>query len=201
MFPDSTIASRFSCGEKKSSYIAIFGLGPYFADNLMKNLNSKTVYTLLFDESLNELLQEKQMDIHVRFWEKKRVEAMFLHSEFLGHATAEDLYDKLTPLFAKMSKQKLLHLSMDGPYVNLKLRQLLEDDFKTTTTVKMLDIGTCGLHVLHNAFRNGCSASGWGLESLFRAAYSLFDKAPARREDFIAVTKASTFPMQYCSHR
>ena len=160
MFSDSKIASQFSCGEKKAAYLTTFGLGPYFADQLFKNLQSKPAYVLLFDETLNEDLQEKQLDVYVRFWEDRQVVTRFLHSEFLGHATAQDLHDKLTPLLARLSHQKLLQLSMDGPNVNLKLRKLVEEDIQRSSTLRLLETGTCGLHVLLNAFHSGCAASG-----------------------------------------
>lgn len=49
----------------------------------------------------------------------------------------------------------MLQLMMDGPNVNKsfeeKLRKALEDQYGTT----LIDIGTCSLHHMHNAFKNG----------------------------------------------
>lgn len=52
MFPDSSIAANFSCSERKSSYIAVFGLAPHFKNILLKDLEEKN-FVLLFDETLN----------------------------------------------------------------------------------------------------------------------------------------------------
>ncbi|GBO06919.1 hypothetical protein AVEN_148841-1 [Araneus ventricosus] len=52
MFPDSAIASKFSCGGKKAAYYAAFGIAPYLENLLQENLN-KTNFVLLFDESFN----------------------------------------------------------------------------------------------------------------------------------------------------
>eukprot|EP00745_Piridium_sociabile_P000847 TRINITY_DN105482_c0_g1_i2.p1 TRINITY_DN105482_c0_g1~~TRINITY_DN105482_c0_g1_i2.p1 ORF type:complete len:164 (+),score=26.42 TRINITY_DN105482_c0_g1_i2:405-896(+) len=68
MFPDSDIAARFSCGETKASYMCNFGLSPYFASNLTRDVKAASNYVLMFDESLNHDMQEKQMDVHLRFW-------------------------------------------------------------------------------------------------------------------------------------
>lgn len=68
-------------------------------------------------------------------------------------------------------------------------------------SVKMLQTGSCGLHVLHNAFRAGCMASHFDLEEFLSRLYSLFEDCPARREDFIEVTGQNKFPLKFCAHR
>ena len=68
MFPDSTVASRFSCGEKKCAYLSTFGISPYFQSLLLSKVKSANESVLLFDESLNSNLQSKQLDIHISFW-------------------------------------------------------------------------------------------------------------------------------------
>ena len=65
MFPDSEIAKCFSMGETKCSYVATFGLGQFFADQIKQDVKKADHYVLLFDESLNDKLQQKQMDLHV----------------------------------------------------------------------------------------------------------------------------------------
>lgn len=121
MFPDSTIAMSFACGERKASYFCTFGLAPYFAGELLKKVQTAPHYVLLFDETLNKELQEKQLDVHLRFWDKKQVTTKFYNSMYMGHATAADLFKLLSPLVTKLGHRKLLQLSMDGPNVNLAL--------------------------------------------------------------------------------
>ena len=60
------IASTFTCGVTKSVYLAIFGLADYFKKALLHDI--KGVFTVLFDESLNNKIKEKQMDLHVHYW-------------------------------------------------------------------------------------------------------------------------------------
>ena len=73
MFPDSTVASRFSCGEKKCAYLSKFGISPYFQSLLLSKVKSANESVLLFDESLNSNLQSKQLDKHIRFWKGSQV--------------------------------------------------------------------------------------------------------------------------------
>lgn len=82
MFPDSAIASRFACGEKKTAYLCAFGLAKHFKELLIDEV--KGAFTILFDESLNRKSQQKQMDIHVRFWVGNQVNTRYLGSQFMG---------------------------------------------------------------------------------------------------------------------
>jgi hypothetical protein len=92
MFPDSAIAKSFKCGETKSSYLINHGAAPYFKSLLSQKIKSEPCeFVLLFDESMNSKTQNKQMDFHVRIWEGQEVRTRYYHSEFMGHATAEDM--------------------------------------------------------------------------------------------------------------
>ena len=61
MFPDSEVAQKLKCGEKKTAYMCVFGLADYFKQSVLGEV--KGHFVLLFYESLNKKLQEKQLDI------------------------------------------------------------------------------------------------------------------------------------------
>lgn len=94
MFPDSDIANSFSCGADKTAYIAKFGLAVYIKEELVSKVN-KSPFVLMFDESLNQTTKNKQLDVHVRFWDEGQVQSRYLGSEFMGHSTAKDLLSHL----------------------------------------------------------------------------------------------------------
>ena len=74
MFPDSKIAASFHCGETKSAYLTKFRIAPVFHMLLCERLkNNDTDFVPLFDESMNNMTQNKQMDFHVRFWHSGEV--------------------------------------------------------------------------------------------------------------------------------
>ena len=51
---------------------------------------------------------------------------------------------------------KIIQVSMDGLSVNLKfLQQLVKHREELEVEEKMIHIGTCGLHVVHGAFKCG----------------------------------------------
>ena len=46
----------------------------------------------------------------------------------------------------ELSEDNLVQLSMNGPSVNIKLLQVVQDNGKDKQLSHLLDIGTCGLH-------------------------------------------------------
>ena len=86
---------------------------------------------------------------------------------------------------------------MDGPNVNLKLLDSLRSS-PDAGDQKLLEIGTCGLHVLHRAFQTGHSASSWSVNEFLRSAYGLFKDSLARRADYTAATGSMLFPQNFC---
>ena len=62
MFPDCQTAQNFKCGERKTSYLATFGIAPHFVSLLKQKVKAETSYVLLFDETLNKEMQEKQLN-------------------------------------------------------------------------------------------------------------------------------------------
>ena len=55
MFPNSQIAQSFSCEATKCVYLVCFGIYPYFHELLIEKIHAVKYYTLLFDESLNQM--------------------------------------------------------------------------------------------------------------------------------------------------
>lgn len=90
---------------------------------------------------------------------------------------------------------------MDGPNVNWALFKLLSEDLQKASEKKFVDIGSCGLHTMHNAFRAGLASTGWELGHFFSSLSWLFKDTPARREDFTSLTGSSDFPLEHCQHR
>jgi len=202
MFKDSQFASLFSCGEKKTAYYSTFGIGPYLKDCLHEELVKEDAYVLLFDESLNQMTQTKQLDIHVRYWSKDRVKTMFFTSVFLGHSTAEDLLEVFKSNMQPLKLCKIYQVSMDGPNVNFKFFDNLQKHIATEFQNKqILNIGSCSLHTVHNAFKSGCEASSWEIDDFLSSLYYLFKDSPARREDFLVVSETGIFPKKFVKHR
>jgi len=53
---------------------------------------------------------------------------------------------------------------MDGPNVNWKLYEMIQGDLKQNLELTLLSIGSCNLHIVHGALRDGLHATGWNVE-------------------------------------
>ena len=69
MFPDSSIAAKFSMSKTKAAYKIVHGLAPYFKETLEHDIQKCAAYVVFFDEALNKIGQRGQVDILIRYWE------------------------------------------------------------------------------------------------------------------------------------
>ena len=203
MFPDSAIASAFQCGEMKSSYIINHGVAPHFKSLLSQKVKCEpSEFVLLFDESMNSKTQNKQMDFHVRIWEGAEVRTRYYHSEFMGHATAEDMITTFETGTSDLDLGQLIQLSMDGPNVNWKFYDLVQHRLQRDNNKSMLNTGSCGLHIVHGAFKHGVEALTWNIDEFLRSVHWLLKDTPARREDYNkAVENDPIMPLRFCKTR
>eukprot|EP00117_Sycon_ciliatum_P040123 scpid49772/ scgid29541/ len=155
----------------------------------------------MFDESLNFNLQPKQLDVLVRFWNGDQICSRYYTSHFLGHADADTILSKLMDTCTDLGLSGILQLSMDGPNVNWSVFDKLSKEVEVEAGHRLLNVGSCGLHVLHNAFKLGCSKAGWDIEHAMCCLHWLFHDDPARREDYVELSGSSTFPLKFCGHR
>ena len=126
MFSDSAIASSFQLSKTKCSYYVNYGLAPFIKDLLAKDIRSSPYFSVLFDENLNNILQQSQMNIQLRFWSDGDglVKTRYYDSQFLSRPNAENLASSLSESLTGISLQKMHHLSMDL-YVNWNVFELL----------------------------------------------------------------------------
>ena len=95
-----------------------------------------------------------------------------------------------------MNNRKLLQISMDGPRVNWKLLSLFCEG-REKEDADLLNVGSCGLHVVHAAICTGCQDRDWKTEGMLRALWYLFHHSPARRDDYTTVTGSTVFPLKF----
>ena len=119
----------------------------------------------------------------------------------MGNADTEAVQEKFESVFGDLDYEKLAQLSMDGPNVNWKVFRLMQEDKKKQTGKKLLYVGSGGLHVIHNFFRDGCSAAEWDVETFLTSVRWLFKDSPAHREDYRSVTGSNSFALDFCRHR
>lgn len=203
MFPDSEISKKVTLGSSKMAYVIAFGLSPYFHKELLDSFGENMKFVICMDEALNKISQKTQMDLIIRYWPENcsEVQVRYLNSVFLGHSTAQDLFESFIAGSSDLDLLNLLQISIDGPNVNLKFLRYIQDQVKESKGHNLIDIGTCSLHVIHNAFQRGNKITRWKLNEILRALYQLFKNSPARRADYISSTQSDLFPLKFCQVR
>ena len=130
MFPDSKIAQKFQLGPDKLKYICNFGIALYFKDVLKEMLKKSDLYVICFDESLNDITQSCQIDVLIRYFDSvdRKVKMRYLDCRFLGHSSHRDWFDQYNITVQGLDNCKICQISMDGPSVNPKFLQKVQDD-------------------------------------------------------------------------
>ena len=98
-----------------------------------------------------------------------------------GHATAEDLvlHFRHGVFESGLSIKCIVQISMDGSNVNWKFYKQIRIQLQEEYSTSLINIGSCGLHIVHNAFKAGVTASGWIISSFLTSLYYLFKDCPA----------------------
>ena len=181
-------SSEFTLGKTKCSYLINYGVAPYFKDTLLREINTSEFFSLSFDESLNKEIQSCQMDVGIRYWNHctELVETCYYDSQFLHRPNADELFQSLLLSSQKLNPDKFLQLTMDGPNVNWKVLEKLDNHRIENDFTKTLNIGSCSQHIIHGAFQNG-APSNWNIDKILKAMYWILHDSPARRDDYMRV--------------
>ena len=169
MFPDSEIAQQFKMGKTKINYVICYGLAPYFKDSLLSELKKASFLVPSFDESYNKVIKKGQMDLLVRFWNstENKVDTRYINSVFMGKAAATDVLTTFEVASKDLMKDKFVQVSSDGPNVNLKFLDLLDEKRKDDGLNQLISIGTCGLHTVNRAFQNAENVTNWDIKKYY----------------------------------
>ena len=65
----------------------------------------------------------------------------------------------------------------------------------------LLNMGSCGLHTIHNAYKAGIKSTEWDVVEFLALSYRLFKDCPARQDDFKKSSGKSIFPIKFVQHR
>ncbi|GBN97954.1 hypothetical protein AVEN_113746-1 [Araneus ventricosus] len=191
MFPKGEEAKGMKLSSRKIAYEIFHSLGSYFLAKISKSIQSCSFFTLLFDETLNES-NKKQLDIHVRFWncELNAIQQSYVGSEMLFHAIASDIDSAIMTCTKKANLpiKKLLMLGSDGPNVNKAVFKIFDHRLKSEVGEGLVNVGTCNLHIVHNAFGEVLQLNAFASIIDFLEDIDVwFRKYPSRKEDPFAL--------------
>ena len=129
-------------------------------------LKNSPVFSLLFDESLNRVLQQKQMYAQVRYWssEKQQAVTRYLTSAFFHRPNADNIVAAIADVVKDLEESKMSQLGMDGPKTNLLVLQIIQGHRKEAEHPPLEDLGSCGLHVVAGALKFALLCTPWNLK-------------------------------------
>jgi len=186
MFPGNEVLQNFTLGRTKVTYLITEALAPHFKDQILDDIGERP-FSLLYDETTNAA-HKKELQTQVRFWSDSfdGIVTYPLSFCFMGHAKATDLQTKLYEALdsGNLSRGKILMLGSDGPYVNKKVEKLINEDIVSLREKPLIDLGTCNVHILHNAFLKGLEELGENACGFLYELETFFAKWPSRSEDF-----------------
>ena len=85
---------------------------------------------------------------------------------------------------------------MDGPNVNWKVLEKLDNHRIENDFTKTLNIGSCSQRIIHGAFQNG-APSNWNIDKILKATYWILHDSHARRDDYMRVGNTEAFLLRY----
>ena len=133
------------------------------------------------------------MDPTLRYWSPTHNEvwSMLYTSLVFGHAEGVEVALKM---YERMQNDgipvgKMVVLVQNGPNVNKiifkKMNELIQQDYPKSKG--LIDIGSCTIHTVHNAFGEGIEQYGTEIDLLCKDLYVLFQHNAARHEDYVGV--------------
>ncbi|XP_042909522.1 uncharacterized protein [Parasteatoda tepidariorum] len=131
MFPNS-IPPSFSLNPRKIPYLITDALAPYFKQEISED-NKNSFFTIMYDETTNSA-NKKELQTVVHYWSDALncVISQHLKIMFIGSATAENIFKKVTEVIdeMKLPLAKVLMFESDGPNVNKKVHRLMNEEVK-----------------------------------------------------------------------
>ena len=94
-----------------------------------------------------------------------------------------------------------MQISVDGPSDNWAFLKEIQNHREQEELQQLINIGSCGLHIIHGAFQTGATTTCWNIKGTLKAIYKLLRDSPARRADYISVTGSTLFPFSFCATR
>ncbi|KAL4085366.1 hypothetical protein QTP88_027225 [Uroleucon formosanum] len=177
MFPKA-VPDKCSLSRTKMSYLITDTLGPHFRQIILDEIqNYSTYYTLMYDETTNSE-SKKELQVAVPYWcnTKKEIVVSHLETFFIASATAVKIEEYLMWALdnADLPKEKLLTLGSDRPNVNTKVFRFVNEGIKSSRGHGLIDIGSCNIHIVHNAFLKGLDNYGLDVSEFVILVYYFF---------------------------
>ena len=143
------------------------------------------------------------MDLIIRYFDsvENRVNVRYWDSTFFEHGTHQYLLIQFENALRGLKPSHMYQISMNGPSVNWKFLSEIQKNRNENKQHELIDIGSCGLHIIHGAFKTGAEKTDWNIKQTMKGAFQMFHDSPARREDYESITGSTVYPLFFCATR
>ena len=87
----------------------------------------------------------------------------------MGCSTTDNVYETFQNGISEVDESQVMQVSFDGPNVNLTFFKKYASTEEEKELDPLMDLGTCGLHVVHSSMKAGAKVSEWELQKLLKA--------------------------------
>ena len=180
-----------------------FGLAPYFKDKLSLAIKALRVYIVLFDESISSVLQEEQMNIHIRFWDSENslVQTRYFDSEFMYCVNQDNLYQSITRSIEDLPETNMNQISTDVRNANWAVLRKFIVAREENDEAKVAEIGSCSLHILSGSLNAAVNASDWKVNEVMKLMWKILSDSPALRDMHLKSSIPRELPQRFCVAR
>lgn len=186
MFPNHHVSTNFSLGKFKFSYMLTDCVGPYHRNQFLKDVDG-AYYSLCFDETTNDA-SRNELHVDIRYYSEREKQVIQFHLEtfFIENGLGDTIVAYLIKALknANLPIERMITIGRDGPNVNKKVFRLMNAKYKEATGRNLIDIGSCDLHVVHNAFKAGLDVFGSDVADLLFNVHYFFDGEALRSSEY-----------------
>ena len=115
-------------------------------------------------------------------------------SQFIARPYAKNLASSQGYILIGIPLQKM-------QYVNWNAFDSLNADHSENEFSCLINIGSCGLHIIHGTFKTSFQSFEWNLQKILKAMWRFFLDSPARRDIYVRINSSSGFPLRFCVTR
>lgn len=124
------------------------------------------------------------MDLHVIYWEDTKNHAVtrYLDCSFMGKLSTNDV------------------CNIKSCIETLEDAKINEARFDADIGKNLLDLGKCGLHIMHNTFKGGENTSAWDIKKLLSVICEIFCGSPSYQADYekLKSTSLRDYLLAFC---
>lgn len=197
MFPEG-VPATFSLSASKASYLITDALGPYFKNELLKEIQDKNKkVTIQFDETSN-VKTKKELQIRIIYWSDLLglIVNRHLETRFIERGNAATIFENLENSLDsnRLLQKQILTLARDGPNVNKTVFNKFQEKNKLLNIQPLVDIGSCTIHTIHNAFLKGLESLSIDISDFIIKVYYFFHHKDLRWSNYQKVQQNLNLP-------